>query len=97
MGCAEQVVGRAGTKGDLTITNKCKKCGMMPQNDFLWFLMRKREPVRAHTSRTRCCCVYFGAPGQHVTGICTVTMQFGDEEDSWCTRLNVHRRETMGR
>ena len=35
-----------------------------------------------HTSRTRCCCVYFGAPGQHVTGTCTVTMQCGDEEES---------------
>ena len=47
---AEQVVGRAGTKGALTTLYRCKKCGRMLKDDVMWFLTRKREPVGARTA-----------------------------------------------
>ena len=72
VGYAEQVVGRAGAKSALTILYRCEKCGFVSKDDFMWFVMRKREPVRSHKSHTRCCCAYCGAPGEHETGTCIV-------------------------
>ena len=80
-GFAMQVLERAGTEGAFTILCRCKKCGLMFKNDFMWFLMRKREFVGSHKSRTRCCCAYCGARSEHEAGTCIVTMQSGDEEE----------------
>ena len=38
VGHAEQVPGRAGTEGALTFLNCCKKCGLMPKDDFVCLL-----------------------------------------------------------
>ena len=43
--------------------------------------MRKNELVRLQKSRTMCC-AYRGAPSEHETGTCIVTMQHGDEQES---------------
>ena len=48
VGYAQQVVGRAGTKSALTILFRCKECRPVPKDDFVWFLMRKRESL--HTN-----------------------------------------------
>ena len=32
----------------LTILDRCKKCWLMPKDDFMWFPLRKRESVRTH-------------------------------------------------
>ena len=42
----------------------------------------EKELVRSHNSRSRCCCAYCGAPGEHESDNCIITMQYGDEEDS---------------
>ena len=68
--------------GARAIANRCRKRGLLLNDGFMWFLTRTREPVRSHKSRTRCCCAYCGAPGEHETGSCTVTMQYGDEKES---------------
>ena len=66
----------------ITILFSCKKCGLMPNDESMWFVRGKREPVRSHTFRTRCCCAYCGAPSEHEIGSCIVTKQNGDEEES---------------
>ena len=71
-GRAEQVLGRAGTEGALTIFHRCKKCGLGPKTISFWFFVRKREPAKSHTARTSCCCAYCGASSAHETGICMV-------------------------
>ena len=82
VGYAQQVVGRAGTKSALTILFRCTECRPMPKDDFVWFSMRKREPVMSHKSCIRCTCAYCCAPSEHETGTCIVSMQFGQEEES---------------
>ena len=80
---AVQVVGCGGAKR--VPSRSCflaKKCGLMPKDDFMWFLMRRRKSVRSRRSRTRCFCASCGAPGERGAGTCTVTMQCGDEEES---------------
>ena len=38
--------------------------------------------MRLHEARTRCCCRSCGAPREHETDTCIVTMQHGDEDES---------------
>ena len=57
---------------------------------------KKRELVISHKSRTRCCCAYCGAPSEHETGTCMVTMQYGDER-AWKSRLSIRHREIVSR
>ena len=33
---AKQVIGRAATEGAFTIPRRCKKCGLLPEDDFMW-------------------------------------------------------------
>ena len=70
---AQQVVGRAGVKGALTIRNEWA----CVQRRFRFHVVHneKRELVRAHTSHTRCCCAYCGALSEHETGTCIDAMQ----------------------
>ena len=42
VGYAKQVVGRMGTKGAVTPLNRCKKCRLVPRDDFMWLLLRKQ-------------------------------------------------------
>ena len=44
--------------------------------------------MRSQHSRTRCC-AYRGAPSEHETGTCLVTMQNGEEEEA----CMVHQAE----
>ena len=48
-GTLNQVTGRAGTEGALTILHCCKKCGLMPKDDVMCFFMETgdlRGPTR---------------------------------------------------
>ena len=42
----------------------------------------KKELSKSHKVRTECCCAYCGAPSEHETFTCTVTMQHGNEEET---------------
>ena len=82
MGYAQPVVGRAGTKGAVSILYRCQKYGLMPKDDFMWFPMRSRDPAESHKARTECCCASCSAPNERENGI--VTMPHGDEEETVC-------------
>ena len=41
-----------------------RKCGLMPKDDLMWFLTRKRESKGFHKARTKCCRAYCGAPSE---------------------------------
>ena len=71
---AKQVVGRPVSNCALRILHQCTKCGFMSKDDSMF--------VRSHNSRTRSCCAYCGAPSEHESGNYSITMQYGDEEDS---------------
>ena len=64
----------------------------------VWASAQGRELVRSHKSRTRCCCAYCGAPSEHETGTCIVTLQYCDEEES-CTvcQAEYKPQETVSR
>ena len=69
---AQQVAGRAGMKGALTIRNEWAYV----QRRFHVVHHEKRKLVRSHTSHTRCCCAYCGSLRDHETGTCVdVTQQ----------------------
>ena len=42
VGYAKQVLGRASTKGAITILSRCKKCGLMPKDDVMWCLNEEK-------------------------------------------------------
>ena len=70
----------------------------MPEDDFMCFLLKKREAVKSPKARTWCCCAYSDAPCEHETGTCIVTIQYGDEDETCLVyQSDVHRREHVSR
>ena len=78
---AEQVFGRAGT-GVSTILCRCKKCGLMFEDEFMLFLARKRKSQEPTPPAVSFCCVHCGAQSEHESGTGIVTMQYVDEEET---------------
>ena len=54
---------------------------VMPMDDFMWYLTRRREHKGSQMSRARCSCVHCGASNEHEIGSCIVTTQHGDDEE----------------
>ena len=50
----------------------------------MWCSMRKGRTKGSHKARTKWCCAYCGAPSENEAGSCTVTVQYG-HEDEMCT------------
>ena len=65
----------------LTILYRCKMCGLIPTDDFMSFLTRKKELVRSNKSRLRCCWV---SKVVRRSRACFI-------------RLSIHHRETASR
>ena len=62
---------RGRTGGAFTILHRCKRCGLMLEDDFMWFLTRQREPS----------CILL-CSNCAALGTCIVAMQHGDAEET---------------
>ena len=82
--------GHQGCPHDSLLLQEVNLC---PQT-ISWFPTRKRELAKSHKACTRCCCAHCGAPSEHESGTCIVTMQY-DEEDETCLvyQADIQRRE----
>ena len=57
--------------------------------------MEENQSSGSHKARTKCCCAHCGASSEHEAGTCTVTMQYGDEEETCVVcQAEYPRRET---
>ena len=69
-----------GPSVGFTVLYRCKKCGLMPKDGFMWFPMRKEEPARSRKLAPGAV-AHAAVPSEHDTDTCVV-MQYGDEDET---------------